>query len=118
MSPAARAYAVAICALASLSGCARPTPENHASAVERAACRQRVNQVYVMQHRDEVYRADTYATSTRDAPFAAGGLTGVTSSGLSGRFAREQMVSDCLRSSADSVGATPAAPSPDDTSPR
>ncbi len=98
-------------------GCAPPEPRSHASAVERAACRQRADQVYAMQNRDEIYRADTYATSTRDAPFAGGGLAGVTSRGLSGGFSRDQMVEDCLNSSAGNVGATPAAPAPDASPP-
>jgi hypothetical protein len=114
-----RRRAIALLSLAlAATACARPNPQGSASAVERAACRQRADQVYTMQNRDQVYRSDTFATSTRDAPYAAGGVVGNTTRGLSGEFSRDQMVDDCLRSSAGNVGATPAAPAPDAGSPQ
>jgi hypothetical protein len=63
-----------------------------------------------MRNRDEVYRQDTYATSTRDAPFAGAGGPGVPTAGLGGEYQREQMVSDCVRGGNGTVGAAPDAP--------
>jgi hypothetical protein len=105
-----------LCALIA-AGCVRPEPESHASAVERAACRHRADQVYAMQNPDEVYRSDTFATSTRDAPFAGSGVPVLPNRGLSSGHTRDQMVADCLDSSAGNVGSTPAAPAPDATPP-
>jgi len=118
MTRAGRAFTLAVPALAlAAAACVRAEPQSHASAVERAACRQRADQVYTMQNRDEIYRTDTFATSTRDAPFAAGGLPDVPTRGLSGSYSHDQMIEDCLNSSAGNVGATPAAPAPDATPP-
>ncbi len=91
------------------AGCARTSAGLQASAADRAACRQRSEQVYIMQHRDEMMRADQYATSGRDAPFGGAGAAGA-SPGLAGLFAHRQMVSDCLNGRAGNVGTSPAAP--------
>lgn len=98
-------------------GCARPEPESHASAVERAACRHRADQVYAVQNPDQVYRSDTFESSTRDAPFAGAGLPGLPDRGLTSQYTRQQMVEDCLNSNAGSVHSTPAEPAPDATPP-
>jgi hypothetical protein len=114
-----RAFPLAVPAVVLLAaGCMRAEPESHASAVERAACRHRADQVYAVQNPDQVFRSDTFATSTRDAPFAGSGLPGQPDQGLTTQFTRQQMVEDCLNSNAGSVGATPAAPAPDATPPR
>jgi hypothetical protein len=120
MTPRCSALSLPLLALApslalGLSGCGQP--ESHASAVERAACTRRADQVYMMQNREQVYQSDTFATSTRDAPFAASGLPDVPSRGLSGDYARDQMISDCVKGNAGNIGATPAAPAPDATPP-
>lgn len=96
--------------LSGLAGCAREAPLSHAAAADRAACRHRADEVYRLQNRDARYRSDLYATSTRDAPFAAGGVPGNPTSGLSASFAREQLESDCLNSRPGNIGPTPAAP--------
>jgi hypothetical protein len=98
-----------------VAGCAQRTPESHASAVERAACAQHADTVYGMRNPDEVFRADTYDTSTRDAPFAGAGLSSVPSEGLSDRYQRAQLVTDCLNGGNGTVGAAPAAPMPEET---
>lgn len=97
------------------AGCARPAPESHASAVERAACKQHAEDVYKMRNPDEVYRQDTYATSTRDAPFAGNGGPGLPTAGLSGAYQRDQWVSDCIDGGDGMVGAAPDAPAPEET---
>lgn len=104
-------------ALAIVAGCASPARYDHASAADRAACRQRADEVYTLQNRDAAYRADQYATSTRDSPFASNGTPGVTTSSLFGQYARQQMVSDCLNSVAGNVGSSPSAPAADQTRP-
>lgn len=100
------------------AACVRPEPETHANAVDRAACRQRVEEVYRMQNRGDVYLSDQYATSTRDAPFASSGVPGLPDRGLATRYTREQMVSDCLNSTAGNVGTTRAAPAPEENPPQ
>jgi hypothetical protein len=99
------------------AACAQPEPQTHASAVDRAACRQRAEEVYQMQNRGEEYRSDLYVTSTRDAPFAGSGVGDLPNRGLDSLYARQQMVSDCLNSTAGNVGTTRAAPAPDATPP-
>lgn len=112
MTPATlRLLAAALPLLA--GGCAHPGPEARASAADRAACRARAEQVYRMQNKLDVYRADTYATSTRDSPYAGTGLGGLPNNGLDGQYSRQKMVSDCLNSTAGNVGASPAAPGPE-----
>jgi hypothetical protein len=112
----AHAYrAAALLAVAALAaGCTRPTQESHASAVERAACKQHADAVYAMRNPDEVYRQDTYATSTRDSPFSNSGLSGVVSAGLGGQFQRDQLYGDCLNGGGGTVGAAPDAPAPEE----
>lgn len=110
--PAASGVALSL-ALALLGGCAGDPPVSHATAVERAACRQHAEEVYTMRNRQEVYDDDTYDTSIRDAPFAGAGLTNVPTAGLGGQFQREQMVSDCLNGGHGTVGAAPDAPPPE-----
>jgi hypothetical protein len=97
------------------SGCARPAPEDHATAVERAACNQHAETVYTMRNPDEVYRSDTYDTSIRDAPFAGAGFAGPPNAGLSSQYQHDQLVSDCLNGGNGTVGAAPAAPSPEES---
>jgi hypothetical protein len=96
------------------AGCARSAPESHASAVESAACRQHADAVYQLRNPDEVFRADTYATSIRDTPFTGAGLSSVPSAGLSDQFQRDQFFSDCLNGGNGTVGAAPAAPPPEE----
>ena len=94
--------------LVALAGCGSDQDRPRASAAQQAACRQRADEVYQKQNRGDVYRSDQYATSTRDAPFASSGLIGVTSSGLSGRYARDKLLDDCLGSV--TAGGKPALP--------
>jgi hypothetical protein len=121
MNPASRAatLAVLVAAAASVAGCNQPPSADraHASAATRASCRSRADEVYLKQNRAEIYQADTYATATRDSPYGAAGLPGITTNGLSGRFAREQMEDDCINSTngdaATLTNPAPRAPSSD-----
>lgn len=107
---------VAALPLLAAAGCVRHTPENHASAAERAACRQRAEDIYRRQNRAELTRLDEYATMGRDTPFAGTGVTGSTA-GLSAQFAHQRMVDDCLNSAAGNIGSTGSAPVDDRVSP-
>ena len=95
--------------LLALGGCAAP-PRSHADAAQRVACQHRADEVFNTQNRDAVFRADTYATSGRDAPFGGGGYLNAPS--LSDRYAREQLVDNCLSVRSGAPAGEPAAPSP------
>ena len=94
-----------------LAGCTQSAAiaRSHASAAAAVACRQRADQVYDRQNRADVYRSDTYETSTRDSPFASTGLPGVTTAGLSSRYQYAQLQDDCLNNSG-SGAAPPSGP--------
>jgi len=111
----AAALAALLAAAATLGACAntyhRPANRAAASQATLAACRTRADEIYLKQNRAEIYQADTYATQTRDSPYGASGLPGITSAGLSGRYAREQMEDDCINASgSDAVTITNPAP--------
>ncbi len=89
----------------SLVHCASRTPPTHRDVAALAACRQRADEVYQKQNRAELYRSDEFATSSRDAPFASTGLPGITTRGLSGEYARDVLVDDCLNASGAPQGA-------------
>ena len=97
------------------AGCVQRTPPSRATAAARAACGQHADAVYRMRNPDVIYREDTYATSTRDAPFAGAGLSSIPTAGLSGRYERDVMVDDCLNGGGGTVGAAPDAPMPEET---
>lgn len=96
--------------LAACSG-AQP-PGQQASAAQKAACRQRADEVYAKQNRAELYNSDTYQSDTRDSPFAVAGLPGITTRGLGGQYARDNLVSDCLNDAAGNVGNSAYDPAP------
>ena len=97
--------------VAVLPGCT-PPPSTTATPAQAAACRQRADEVYERQNRADVYRSDTYASGTRDAMFSSTGSPAAAVMGLSGRFARDRMLADCLRGAANNVASTPDAPAP------
>ena len=102
-----RAICLAILALA--GGCAQRAPVGESTAADRAECRQRADVVFDKQNRAEVYRTDTFAGETRDAPFSTSGLPGITSRGLSGQYERANLLDDCLRDRSGGVIAAGAA---------
>ncbi len=103
--------AVALILLAGGCGSSRSSGQQ-ASAAQKAACRQRADQVYASQNRADLYNSDRYQTTTRDAPFATSGLPGITSRGLGGQYARETLISDCLNDVAGNVGNSANNPPP------
>jgi hypothetical protein len=102
-----RPYFVLAAASLGLAACAAQTPRTRADAATNAACEQRADEVYLKQNRADLYRSDVYNSSTRDAPFASTGLTGITSAGLPQRYARDTMLSDCIRQSSTDVQTGP-----------
>ncbi len=97
------AFALAVALLA--PGCApwATKPQSRVSAAAAAACRSRTDQVYERQNRYLLSERDT-----RDSPFSTSGTTGITSAGLSQRFARDSMYDSCIGSNAPDLGNTPA----------
>ena len=103
---AAHPIAALVLALALPACSAPPSGEGRAraSAATIAACSKRADDVYLRQNRDEIYRADNYIGNTRDSPFSSTGLSGITSAGLSGRYARDNIQEACLNSSSGPGG--------------
>lgn len=101
-----------ILTVATLAGCAQPNGGRRAglTAVQAQECRTRSEEVYRQQNRADIYKSDTYATSTRDSPFSTSGLPGITSSGLGSQYGREKALNDCYNASAGESAATPLAP--------
>jgi hypothetical protein len=97
---------VFVTAALAASACSFGPPPTRADLAAQSACRERADEVFQRQNRDQVYRVDAYRTDTRDAPFATSGLKGVTSAGLGQQFSRDTMLDNCLRG----TGAAPLAP--------
>ena len=97
---------------AAQQGDAASAPAQAATPAQAAACRQRADEVYERQNRADLYRSDTYASGTRDAMFSSTGSPAAAFAGLSGRFARDRMLAECLRGAAGNVASTPDAPNP------
>ncbi len=100
-------------ALLVLSGCAQQTSSRRAglSPAQAAECRARSEDQYRAQNRADIYKSDTYATSTRDSPFSTSGLPGITSSGLGAQYGREKALNDCYNAAGTGpVDAAPVAP--------
>jgi hypothetical protein len=85
-------------ALLGLTACAG-APRLHGSAAQERACRARADEIYLKQNRADIYRADAYATSGKDAPFAGAGRLDAPS--LSDQYARDQILDACLNGAGD-----------------
>jgi hypothetical protein len=75
--------------------CCSSEPQSRASQAQQAACRQRADEIYTSQNRGQLWADDHYASSTRDTPFSADPMRN-TSSGLSGEYARRNLLANCL----------------------
>ena len=84
--PALLLPAVLLCAACQPS---RP-PMSRAQRADYDACRARADAVYNQQNRAAISERDT-----RDTPFATNYVSGITSNGLSARFARDNLVGAC-----------------------
>ena len=65
-----------------------------ANAATVAACRQRAEQVYDIQHRADIYRPPPAINTPSSGSYAPGGST---DRGLADLYARDRMISDCVR---------------------
>jgi hypothetical protein len=95
--------------LLALAGCAResPSPRAALTPAQMAACRTHVEEVYRQQNRAEIYRNDTYVSSTRDAPYSTSGVPGDTSAGLSSQYAYQRQLNDCYNATSGGSPTTP-----------
>jgi hypothetical protein len=93
-----------------LAYCAPPPPptgQARADAATLAACREHADQVYDRNHRDTIY-----TISNRDLPFSSNYNPGVTDRGLAQRYARDNMVRDCVRNTGTETDRSPTASPP------
>jgi hypothetical protein len=77
-----------------LAACVPEPPPRTADEASRRACRARAESVYTQEN-----RGAAYLPSLSDTPYAAGGLPGDTTAGLSARYGYDTVVQDCLRGS-------------------
>jgi hypothetical protein len=79
------------------AGCqSQPAPRPTANQETRASCRGSVDRVFDAQNRADLSRRDD-----RDAAFAAGYVSGIVTRGMSSRFHRDQMVTDCVQNAGE-----------------
>ena len=95
-----RHAAVAFAVTATLLAGCQSTPRSRPSAAASAACRAETDRVYAAQN-----RVDLSTRDTRDTPFAANYLPGITSRGLGASFGRSNMEQSCLNNQAGSAPA-------------
>ena len=74
------------------AACQPPAPRSRADVAARAACRDAVDRVYNAQNRADLSRRDE-----RDYAFAASYNSGIVTRGMSSRYQRDQMVTDCVQ---------------------
>ena len=78
-----------------LAATCSPSPQTAQQRADQeviAACRQRADEVYARQNRGALYQSSNSVT-----PYSAGPTTGLPTQGLSGLYAHDQMVNDCVR---------------------
>jgi len=80
------------------------TPESRAQQSLVEACRHRADEAYNLTHRGDIYAG----ASQVNTPFSANYLAGVPDRGLSDMYARDQMVSDCVRNTGAEGSRTPS----------
>ena len=84
-------FPAVLLAPALLCGACQPAqPMSRASRADYQACRARADQVFNQQNRSYLSERDQ-----RDTPFAASGNSGITSAGLSSRYARDDLLAGC-----------------------
>jgi hypothetical protein len=79
-----------------------------ADLATQQACRQRVNEMYEIRDRGDIYAANP----SNNTPFSANSQVGVPSHGLSGQFAYDQSVAECERNAMSGAAPVAAPPSP------
>ncbi len=84
-----------------------PTGQARADAATLAACREHADQVYDRNNRDTIY-----TISNRNLPFSANTSSGVIDRGLAQRYARDNMVRDCVRNTGTETDRSPTTSPP------
>jgi hypothetical protein len=90
-------------------GLSGASAEGRTDLETRQACRQRVNEMYEIRNRSEIYAANP----SENTPSSANSQVGVPSRGLSSQFAHDQSVADCVRNAgtgAERVDMPPPSP--------
>lgn len=93
-----------------LAHCAPPPPptgQARADAATLSACREHADQVYDRNNRDSIY-----TITNRDLPFSGNYVPGVTDRGLAQRYARDNMVRDCVRNTGTETDRSPTTSPP------
>jgi hypothetical protein len=85
------------------------TPESRDRQATVTACRERAEQLYQLQNRDQLYR-----TSNSVTPYSGAPTTGLPTQGLSAQYANDVAVSDCIRNTGTQTrrNGGPATPPP------
>jgi hypothetical protein len=83
-------------------------PRSRADVAARQACRQEVDRVYSAQNRADLSRRDE-----RDYAFSGSYNSGIVTRGISARYGRDQMVTDCVQANGQpGAQATDTVPTP------
>src|SRR4051812_15006564 len=82
--------------LLAVAACQPASPRSRADVGARGACRDWVARVYAAQTRADISRRDE-----RDYAFATSYNSGIVTRGISARYGRDQMVTDCVQASAE-----------------
>jgi hypothetical protein len=90
-----------------------PAAAGGADLATQQACRQRVNEMYEVRSRADIYTSNPSVNS----PFSANYQAGIPSRGLSNQFAYDQSVAECERNSANGAE-RPAPPAPPPPAPK
>lgn len=94
----ARSAAAALLGCLLLGACTFGSPpltgQERANQETVSACRQRAEQVYDIQHRPDIYRPPPAINTPSSGAFSP---VGMTDRRLSDLYARDQLVSDCVR---------------------
>jgi hypothetical protein len=90
-----------------------PAAGGNTDLATQLACRQRVNEMYEVRNRGDIYSSNPSVNT----PFSANYQPDVPSRGLSKQFAYDQSLADCERSSVNgaeghSIAPPPPAPAP------
>ncbi|HTW72708.1 MAG TPA: hypothetical protein VME47_22710 [Acetobacteraceae bacterium] len=80
------------------------TPESRAQQSLLEACRRRADEVYNLTHRGDIYASESQVNT----PYSADYQPGLPERGLSQLYARDQMVSDCVRNTGAEGNRTPS----------
>jgi len=95
--------------LVAAAGCQQQqqTPRSRADVAARQACRDAVDRVYNAQNRADLSRRDE-----RDYAFAGSYNSGIVTRGMSARYGRDQMVTECVQTTGNGSPAPDTGTSP------